>query len=40
MPQPLIFLVVDDERLLDQLAGDLERRFGRDYRVVAERSPV
>ena len=40
MPQPLIFLVADDERLLDQLAGDLERRFGRDYRVVAERSPV
>jgi thioredoxin reductase (NADPH) len=32
--------VVDDERLLDQLAGDLGRRFGGDYRVVAERFPA
>ena len=38
--QPIIFLVVEDGRLLDQLAGDLDRRFGRDYRVVAERSPT
>jgi thioredoxin reductase (NADPH) len=38
--RPIIFLVVDDERLLDQLAGDLGRRFGGDYRVVAERSPA
>jgi thioredoxin reductase (NADPH) len=38
--QPIIFLVVEDERLLDQLAGDLERRFGGDYRVLAERSPT
>jgi thioredoxin reductase (NADPH) len=40
MSQSIIFLVVDDEGLLDQLAGDLDRRFGRDYRVVAERSPT
>ncbi len=40
MLQPIIFLVVDDEGLLDQLAGDLDRRFGRDYRVLAERSPT
>ena len=40
MPQPLIFLVADDERLLDQLAGDLERRFGGGYRILAERSPA
>ena len=40
MPKPIIVLVVDDERLLDQLAGDLERRFGEDYRVLAERSPT
>jgi thioredoxin reductase (NADPH) len=38
--RPIIFLVVDDERLLDQLAGDLGRRFGGDYRVVAERFPA
>jgi thioredoxin reductase (NADPH) len=38
--QPIIFLVVDDERLLAALAGDLERRFGVDYRIVAERSPT
>jgi thioredoxin reductase (NADPH) len=40
MPQPIIFLVADDHRLLDGLAGDLERRFGADYRVQAERSPA
>src|SRR5512132_934724 len=40
MQQPVIFLVVDDERLLGELAGDLERRFGGDYRVLAERSPT
>ena len=40
MPNPVIFLVADDERLLGQLAADLERRFGADYRVLAERSPT
>ena len=40
MPYPVIFLVADDERLLGQLAADLERRFGADYRVLAERSPT
>jgi thioredoxin reductase (NADPH) len=39
MSQPVIFLVADDGRVLDGLAGDLGRRFGADYRVVAERSP-
>jgi thioredoxin reductase (NADPH) len=39
MDRPLIFLVADDGRVLDALAGDLGRRFGADYRVVAERSP-
>src|SRR5215216_2017222 len=38
MPQPIIFLVADDGRLLDTLTRDLERRFGNDYRVQAERS--
>jgi len=39
MSQPVIFLVADDGRVLDALAGDLGSRFGADYRVVAERSP-
>jgi thioredoxin reductase (NADPH) len=39
MSQPVIFLVADDGRMLDALAGDLGRRFGADYRVVTERSP-
>jgi thioredoxin reductase (NADPH) len=39
MDRPVIFLVADDGRMLDALAGDLGRRFGADYRVVAERSP-
>src|SRR5919108_3075823 len=39
MDRPVIFVVADDGRMLDALAGDLGRRFGADYRVVAERSP-
>jgi thioredoxin reductase (NADPH) len=39
MPQqPVILLVADNARPLDALAGDLERRFGDDYRIQAERS--
>jgi thioredoxin reductase (NADPH) len=40
MPQPIILLVADGGRMLDALARDLERRFGADYRVQAERSPT
>src|SRR4029450_6406212 len=40
MPQPIILVVADDGRVVDALAGDLERRFGGDYRVLAERSPA
>jgi thioredoxin reductase (NADPH) len=40
MPQPIILVVADHQRLLDALAGDLERRFGGGYRIVAERSPA
>jgi thioredoxin reductase (NADPH) len=40
MGSPLIFLVADDGRMLDALRGDLERRFGGDYQVLAERSPT
>jgi thioredoxin reductase (NADPH) len=38
MGRPVIFLAAADGRVLDALAGDLGRRFGADYRVVAERS--
>jgi thioredoxin reductase (NADPH) len=37
---PAILVVADDERLLDALAGDLDRRFGGGYRILAERSPT
>ena len=40
MHPPLILVVADDGKMLDALAGDLERRFGGDYRVLAERSPT
>ncbi|HEU4398910.1 MAG TPA: FAD-dependent oxidoreductase [Actinomycetota bacterium] len=36
----MIFVVADDGRLVDALAADLGRRFGGDYRIVAERSPA
>jgi thioredoxin reductase (NADPH) len=38
--RPVIFVVADDGRLVDALAADLGRRFGGDYRIVAERSPA
>ncbi|MGH2813758.1 MAG: fused response regulator/thioredoxin-disulfide reductase, partial [Actinomycetota bacterium] len=40
MGSPVIFLVADDGRMLDALRGDLERRFGGGYRILAERSPA
>jgi thioredoxin reductase (NADPH) len=40
MPQPIILVVADHQRLLDALAGDLERRFGGGYRILAEHSPA
>jgi thioredoxin reductase (NADPH) len=40
MAQPIIVLVVDDPQVLGELAADLGRRFGTDYRVQAERSPA
>jgi thioredoxin reductase (NADPH) len=40
MAQPVILVVADQVRLLDALAGDLERRFGGGYRILAERSPA
>jgi thioredoxin reductase (NADPH) len=38
--QPIILVVADDGRLLEALAGDLGRRFGGGYRILAERSPA
>jgi len=38
MDRPVIFLVADDGRVLDALAGDLGRRFAADYRILAARS--
>jgi thioredoxin reductase (NADPH) len=40
MAKPIIFLVAEDGRLVEALAADLGRRFGGDYRILAERSPV
>jgi thioredoxin reductase (NADPH) len=40
MGLPIIFLVADDGRVLDALHADLERRLGREYQVLAERSPT
>jgi thioredoxin reductase (NADPH) len=40
MEQPILFLVNDQGRVLDALAGDLARRFGVDYRILSERSPA
>jgi thioredoxin reductase (NADPH) len=40
MGSPVIFLVADDGPMLDALQGDLERRFGSGYQVLAERSPA
>jgi thioredoxin reductase (NADPH) len=36
---PVFVLVDDDDGVLEALAGELRRRFGADYRVLAERSP-
>jgi hypothetical protein len=38
--QPILLLVNDEEAVLDALKGDLARRFGVDYRILAERSPA
>jgi thioredoxin reductase (NADPH) len=38
MGQPILFLVNDQGRVLDALAGDLARRFGVDYQILSEAS--
>jgi thioredoxin reductase (NADPH) len=39
MAQPILFLVDDRPRVLEALAGDLERRFGADHRVRTGHAP-
>ena len=39
MSQPILFLVDDRPQVLEALAGDLERRFGGDHRVLTEARP-
>ena len=40
MGTPVLLLVDEDRTALEALAGDVGRRFGVDYQIVAERSPV
>jgi thioredoxin reductase (NADPH) len=40
MGRPILFLVNDQEPVLDALAADVGRRFGVDHQVLAERSPA
>ncbi|HSO52172.1 MAG TPA: FAD-dependent oxidoreductase, partial [Actinomycetes bacterium] len=39
MTHPILFLVDDRPKVLEALAGDLERRFGADHRVLTRTSP-
>ena len=38
MPQPVLFVIDDDPGALNALQGDLRRRFGEDFCVIAESS--
>src|SRR5262249_62339870 len=40
MPDPILFVVDDEPAMLKCLTEALERRFGADYRVVTDSSPV
>ena len=40
MPEPILFVVDDDPATLEALAAVLERRFGADYRILADASPA
>jgi thioredoxin reductase (NADPH) len=40
MPDPILFVVDDEPAMLKCLAEALERRFGADYRVLTDPSPV
>ena len=40
MGQPILLLVTDQDRVLEALASDVGRRFGAEYRILGERSPM
>src|SRR3989442_2520453 len=40
MTEPILFVVDDDPATLEALAAVLERRFGADYRILADASPA
>jgi thioredoxin reductase (NADPH) len=40
MGTPVLLVVDEDRAVLEALAGDLGRRFGSDYQILAERSPA
>jgi thioredoxin reductase (NADPH) len=40
MDAPILFVVEDDPKTLASLAAALQRRFGADYRILTEQSPV
>jgi response regulator RpfG family c-di-GMP phosphodiesterase len=40
MGTPVLFLVDEDRPALEALAADLGRRFGADYQILAEPSPM
>src|SRR5207237_207477 len=40
MPEPILFVVDADPAVLQSLAAVLERRFGADYRILADASPA
>lgn len=40
MGLPVLLVVDEDQAVLEALSGDLGRRFGLDYQVLAESSPT
>jgi thioredoxin reductase (NADPH) len=40
MGTPILFVVDEDRTALEALAADLDRRFGADYQILAEPSPM
>ncbi len=40
MPDPILFVIDHDPEVLKCIAGALERRFGADYRILTDSSPI
>jgi hypothetical protein len=40
MGLPVLLVVDEDQAVLEALSGDLGRRFGLDYQILAESSPT